>query len=127
MASMATKRLSKELLALQEKGCTAGVTLLSAPDLVTWYFTIEVLGESVFKVCRQPGNTYTHVADCLKPDESCTLSLQGEIFALRFTFSPRYPIESPEVVFVVDDRFQCVILPRAVVVFLELMMMTRLS
>lgn len=84
MASISTKRLAKELTGLQE-GCPAGITLLSADDLKTWILSIEVLGESVYKVCstRSLNNIlvygyYQHV----RP--------QGEVFALRFTFGPRY-------------------------------------
>jgi hypothetical protein len=36
---------------------------------------------------------------------------QGEIFALRFTFTDRYPMESPEVVFVVNEEFQAPLHP----------------
>jgi ubiquitin-conjugating enzyme E2 W len=64
--SISTKRLAKELTELKKEGCPAGITLVEADDLATWFLTIEVLGESVFK---------------------------GEVFSLRFKFSPRYPIE----------------------------------
>lgn len=50
MASISAKRLAKELTGLQE-GCPAGITLLSADDLKTWILSIELLGESVYKVC----------------------------------------------------------------------------
>ncbi|KAL7417778.1 ubiquitin-conjugating enzyme/RWD-like protein [Mrakia frigida] len=84
MSSIATKRLAKELFTIKDKGTPAGITLLHAEDLMTWYFTIEVLGESVYA---------------------------GEIFALRFTFGPRYPIDCPEVVWVVDDQFKAPVHP----------------
>ncbi|QRV91586.1 ubiquitin-conjugating enzyme [Ceratobasidium sp. AG-Ba] len=75
MSSIATKRLNKELKELldPEKGPPTGIRLINTDDLKTWILSIEVLGESVY---------------------------ESEIFALRFTFTDRYPMESPEVVFV---------------------------
>lgn len=80
MSSIALKRLGKELMIIKEKGTPAGeplllpvvlrpahgtcsltsalcpthsgINLLQADDLQTWYFTIEVLGESVYAVSR---------------------------------------------------------------------------
>jgi len=83
MSGISRKRLGKELVEIQ-KDCPAGITLLQADDLAVWLLSIEVLGESVYK---------------------------GEVFSLRFTFGPRYPIESPEVVFVVDGTHQAPIHP----------------
>ena len=55
------KRLTKELTELRKPGGTPeGCVLLQADDLQTWTFSIEVLGESVYK---------------------------GERFCLRFKFS----------------------------------------
>ena len=60
---LAAKRLTKELLDLRKPGGTPeGCVILQADDLTTWTFSIEVLGESVYK---------------------------GESFALRFKFSPQ--------------------------------------
>lgn len=67
---IASKRLAKELNELKLNGCPTGIELIKADDLQTWVFTVEVLGESVFK---------------------------GEKFALRFRFGDSYPLESPEV------------------------------
>ncbi|KAG8736898.1 hypothetical protein FRC10_008769 [Ceratobasidium sp. 414] len=39
------------------------------------------------------------------------LKTWGEIFALRFTFTDRYPMESPEVVFVVNEEFKAPLHP----------------
>jgi ubiquitin-conjugating enzyme E2 W len=83
--SIASRRLGKELVELKaNNGCPTGVTLVKADDFQTWYFTLEVLGETLYK---------------------------GEVFALRFTFSQRYPIEVPEVVFVVDEKYKAPIHP----------------
>ncbi|KAF8320611.1 UBC-like protein [Cantharellus anzutake] len=84
MASISNKRLAKELASIHEHGCPEGIKLLQADDLKTWFLSLEILGESLYK---------------------------GEVFALRFTFGPRYPIESPEVVFVVNDTYQAPIHP----------------
>ncbi|EUC65495.1 ubiquitin-conjugating enzyme E2 W [Rhizoctonia solani AG-3 Rhs1AP] len=86
MSSIATKRLSKEIKELldPEKGPPVGIKVLNADDLKIWTLSIEVLGESVY---------------------------QGEVFALRFTFTDRYPMESPEVVFMVNEEYQAPIHP----------------
>ncbi|KAF8679686.1 Ubiquitin-conjugating enzyme E2 [Rhizoctonia solani] len=86
MSSIATKRLNKELKELldPEKGPPVGIKVLNTDDLKVWTLSIEVLGESVY---------------------------QGEIFVLRFTFTDRYPMESPEVVFVVNEEYQAPIHP----------------
>lgn len=47
-----------------------GIHLLKADDLQTWFLSIEVLGDSVYK---------------------------GQVFALKFVFEPNYPIEAPQV------------------------------
>jgi len=78
MATFSSRRLTKELVGLREE-CPAGITLLSAEDLKSWTLSLELLGESLFK---------------------------DEVFALRFTFGSRYPIEAPEVVFVVNDKYK---------------------
>jgi len=84
MSSICVKRLSKELLELQTKDAPVGIQLLQADDFVNWKLSIEVLGESLYK---------------------------GEVFALSFKFSNHYPISSPEVVFVCDDRYQAPVHP----------------
>lgn len=76
---IASKRLAKELSDLRSGALPTGCTILQADDLQTWIFQIETLGETVFK---------------------------GERFALRFRFDDQYPIESPEVVFVVSDGWK---------------------
>jgi len=78
MAAIAPKRLAKELKELQTEGCPAGITMLACDNFEMWTLSIEVLGESVYK---------------------------GEVFALRFRFEPQYPIASPEVTFIVDNKF----------------------
>ncbi|KAI0252678.1 ubiquitin-conjugating enzyme/RWD-like protein, partial [Lactifluus subvellereus] len=54
-----------------------GIQLLQAEDLKTWYFSIEVLGESLY---------------------------QNEVFHLMVRFDPEYPFKSPAVQFVVSDK-----------------------
>ncbi|KAG8931423.1 hypothetical protein FRC03_011397 [Tulasnella sp. 419] len=81
-----TKRLTKELTELNGvKGTPpAGIQLVQADDFETWILSIEVLGESLY---------------------------QGEVFHLSFKFGPRYPIDSPTVMFVVDDAHKAPIHP----------------
>lgn len=79
MMRIASKRLGKELTDLKINGTPPGIGLLQADDLKEWTFSIEVLGESVFK---------------------------GDKFALRFRFTDNYPLESPEVVFIVDSNWR---------------------
>lgn len=83
---MSTKRLQKELAELNgTKGTPpTGISLLSADDLATWRLELQVLGESLY---------------------------QGETFAVEFRFGPRYPIESPAVVFVVDNKYKAPVHP----------------
>ncbi|KAG6918692.1 hypothetical protein DXG01_012510 [Tephrocybe rancida] len=52
------------------------ITLVKADDLETWWFTIEVMGESLY---------------------------EGEKYTLQFRFDANYPISSPAVQFVVTD------------------------
>ena len=70
---MSSKRLQKELNNIQ-KVLPPGITLVSAPDLREWQMDITVPENPLYKA--------------------------DENFRLRFTFSPSYPIEAPEVVFV---------------------------
>ncbi|KAG8904223.1 hypothetical protein FRC01_008822 [Tulasnella sp. 417] len=86
MAMMSTKRLQKELAELNGvKGSPpAGISLLSADNLALWRLELQVLGESLY---------------------------QGETFAVEFRFGPRYPIDSPAVVFVVNDKYKAPVHP----------------
>lgn len=86
-----------------------------------WVLSIRVLGESLYKVGSPrppslPGGCALR-ADPLFPlfwpfslsSVGCPSLAQGEVFALRFRFSNRYPIDSPEVTFVVaPGQYQCV-------------------
>ncbi|WAQ92830.1 hypothetical protein PtA15_17A312 [Puccinia triticina] len=65
----------EELSDLQDGGCPVGCSLIQADDLVEWKIKITGPAETVF---------------------------EHETFVLRFRFSPQYPIEAPEVVFVVS-------------------------
>ncbi|KAK9893884.1 UBC-like protein [Cystobasidium minutum MCA 4210] len=76
---LGSKRLAKELSKLQSDGPPVGCALVKADDLETWFLSIEVLGDSVY---------------------------QGEKFLLRFKFDNSYPMEAPEVTFVVDDKWK---------------------
>ncbi|KAJ4394199.1 hypothetical protein N0V93_003416 [Gnomoniopsis smithogilvyi] len=76
--SFQAKRLGKELLKIKES-LPAGITLVSADDLETWYLDVQVLD-----------------ANPLYLDKT---------FRLLFRFSEQYPIEPPEVTFVqLPDR-----------------------
>ncbi|GAA5955691.1 hypothetical protein JCM10213_003032 [Rhodosporidiobolus nylandii] len=80
MASrIAAKRLQKELTELQTRGPPTGCRIIQAENLEEWIIALQVLGESVY---------------------------EGEEFALRFRFSSQYPIDSPEVTFVVSSEFK---------------------
>ncbi|KAL1747330.1 ubiquitin-conjugating enzyme/RWD-like protein [Schizophyllum fasciatum] len=76
MASIASKRLAKELREIHTNGCPVGITLVQADDFEKWLFSIEVMGESLYK------------------DQS---------FLLQFRFDSQYPISAPAVQFVVDN------------------------
>ncbi|KIJ60106.1 hypothetical protein HYDPIDRAFT_161350 [Hydnomerulius pinastri MD-312] len=84
MASISTRRLHKELSEIRTEGCPCGITLLNADNYETWFFSIEVLGESLY---------------------------QGEVFKLMFRFDASYPISSPAVQFVVDQNSQAPVHP----------------
>lgn len=86
MAGIANRRLTKELAGLKA-GTAAGITLLDAEDLQTWMLSVEVLGESIYKVSCLISDGF--------PGRFFDLSLvydiiKGEVFALRFKFGPRY-------------------------------------
>eukprot|EP00929_Paragymnodinium_shiwhaense_P017738 TRINITY_DN127409_c0_g1_i1.p1 TRINITY_DN127409_c0_g1~~TRINITY_DN127409_c0_g1_i1.p1 ORF type:complete len:171 (-),score=22.28 TRINITY_DN127409_c0_g1_i1:174-686(-) len=72
VAPQFTKRLQKELQALQTKGSEEGVAIEDASNLREWKVTIT----------GAPGTLY-----------------ERERFTLRFAFPCGYPLESPEVVF----------------------------
>ncbi|KAK7064776.1 porphobilinogen deaminase, dipyromethane cofactor binding domain-containing protein [Favolaschia claudopus] len=88
-------RLAKELSEIKSEGCPVGeqpmillnllrlnlkfnlgINLVKADDFATWWFTIEVMGESLYK---------------------------SEVYTLQFRFDAQYPISSPAVQFVVTD------------------------
>lgn len=73
MASMANKRLGKELAKIQG-ALPPGISLVSAPDLKQWEMDIRVLDNPLYN-----------------PEED---------YRLRLAFSQSYPIEAPEVVFI---------------------------
>lgn len=64
---------------LRLQGTPEGCAIIRADDLQEWQFSIEVLGNSLY---------------------------QKEKFALRFRFTDSYPMESPEVVFIVTDGYK---------------------
>ncbi|KAI4525910.1 ubiquitin-conjugating enzyme/RWD-like protein [Schizophyllum commune] len=76
MSSIAAKRLAKELREIHMSGCPVGIKLVQADDFEKWIFSIEVMGESLYK------------------DQS---------FLLQFRFDSQYPISAPAVQFVVDN------------------------
>ncbi|KAF9015399.1 ubiquitin-conjugating enzyme/RWD-like protein [Cyathus striatus] len=89
MASISARRLAKELKEIQTEGCPVGklnfrYQFVKADDFATWWFTIEVMGESLY---------------------------QGEVYTLQFRFEPEYPISSPAVQFVVTDGREAPIHP----------------
>ncbi|PWY98190.1 UBC-like protein [Testicularia cyperi] len=81
---IATKRLGKELSELKLKGLPEGFQIIKAEDFSEWQFSIQVLGNSLY---------------------------EGQKFGLRFRFSDGYPMESPEVVFMVTDDFKAPVHP----------------
>nr|GAT46027.1 predicted protein [Mycena chlorophos] len=76
MASISSRRLQKELSEIHSEGTPVGIKLLKADDFETWWFSIEVMGESLYK---------------------------SEVYTLQFRFEPTYPIASPAVTFVVTE------------------------
>lgn len=64
---------SQELLKLETGALPPGISLVSAPDLHSWELDIRVLDTNPIYADR--------------------------VFRLKFAFSPKYPIEAPEVVF----------------------------
>ncbi|KAF2750756.1 ubiquitin-conjugating enzyme [Sporormia fimetaria CBS 119925] len=75
MPAFATKRLSKELSKMHTH-LPPGVTLVQADDFKEWLMDIRVMDANPL--------------------------YQDEVYRLKVTFSPKYPIEVPEVVFVKD-------------------------
>ncbi|KAL8871968.1 MAG: hypothetical protein Q9174_002321 [Haloplaca sp. 1 TL-2023] len=72
-ATFATKRLSKELTKVNQS-LPPGISLVSANDFTQWEMDIQVLDSNPIYL--------------------------DQTFRLRFRFSKNYPIESPEVTFV---------------------------
>ncbi|ORY19423.1 ubiquitin-conjugating enzyme/RWD-like protein [Clohesyomyces aquaticus] len=72
----ATKRLGKELSKMQS-GLPNGIELIKADDFKEWLLDIRVVDANPI--------------------------YQGEVYRIKFMFSPNYPIEAPEVVFVQDE------------------------
>mmetsp|Transcript_123725 Transcript_123725/g.385283 ORF Transcript_123725/g.385283 Transcript_123725/m.385283 type:complete len:151 (-) Transcript_123725:160-612(-) len=73
MALPFARRLQRELEALRARPVEEGIAVEDASDIARW--SVGVTGA--------PGTLYA-----------------GEHFTLRFAFPPRYPFESPEVVFI---------------------------
>lgn len=69
---------------LKSKGLPEGFELLKADDFQEWQFSIQVLGNSLYSDQR---------------------------FGLRFRFADTYPMESPEVVFMVTDGYKAPVHP----------------
>jgi len=84
MATISARRLAKELKEIHGEGCPVGIELVKADDFATWWFTIEVMGESQYK---------------------------EEKYTLQFRFDSQYPISSPAVQFVVTDGREAPIHP----------------
>ncbi|KZT08910.1 UBC-like protein [Laetiporus sulphureus 93-53] len=82
--AVSTRRLQKELREIETQGTPVGIKLLNADNFQTWLLSLEVLGDTVYV---------------------------GEIFALKFQFDTQYPISSPAVTFVVDDKYKAPIHP----------------
>ncbi|KAI0035250.1 UBC-like protein [Vararia minispora EC-137] len=78
MSSVYMRRLGKELMDIQCDGLPEGVRLLSADNMQSWFFTIQVLGQSLY---------------------------EGEVFALEFRFDNSYPFSAPAVLFVKDRTY----------------------
>ncbi|KAF1975768.1 ubiquitin-conjugating enzyme [Bimuria novae-zelandiae CBS 107.79] len=72
----ASKRLSKELIKLQDK-LPPGIALVKADDFREWLMDIRVMDDNPL--------------------------YSGQTYRLKFTFTQSYPIEAPEVVFVRDE------------------------
>ncbi|KAI0314257.1 UBC-like protein [Amylostereum chailletii] len=79
MSGVYTRRLGKELTEIQTQKLPEGIQLLKADDFETWFLSIEVLGESLYK---------------------------GEVFALMFRFDNSYPFSAPAVTFVADNYYK---------------------
>ncbi|KAM0756195.1 UBC-like protein [Meredithblackwellia eburnea MCA 4105] len=83
MSRIGSKRLTKELTDLHNGGVPAGCKLLKADDLETWEISLTI-EDSVYS---------------------------DEVFVLRFRFGKGYPIEPPEVTFVITDGYKAPIHP----------------
>ncbi|GAA5845699.1 hypothetical protein JCM3766R1_001141 [Sporobolomyces carnicolor] len=90
---ISAKRLTKELNDLRTNGPPAGCRIIQADDLETWIFGLRVLGDETETV---------YSGGLFGP----TIRFLSQEFALRFRFSTQYPIDSPEVTFLVSDPFK---------------------
>ncbi|KAJ7771945.1 ubiquitin-conjugating enzyme/RWD-like protein [Mycena maculata] len=99
MASIASKRLVKELSEIKSEGCPVGIHLIHSDDFSRWIFSIEVLGDSLYQV---------PLFDASLAFEVDWLS---EVHTLQFRFDLQYPISSPAVQFVVTDGKEAPIHP----------------
>ena len=80
-----------------------GIQLLQAEDLKTWYFSIEVLGESLYQVCLST-LIFNDPSPSIHPIWCSQIFFQNEVFHLMVRFDPEYPFKSPAVQFVVSDK-----------------------
>ncbi|GAA5877007.1 hypothetical protein JCM16303_006368 [Sporobolomyces ruberrimus] len=107
---ISAKRLTKELNDLRTNGPPAGCRIIQAEDLETWIFGLKVLGDETETVYF--GEEFALVAYTLQlagPSVIAVL-LTGQS-PQRFRFSTQYPIDSPEVTFVVADPFKAPVHP----------------
>jgi ubiquitin-conjugating enzyme E2 W len=74
---------------------TAGINLLKADDFSTWWFTIEVMGDSLYQVLL--------VFPVPDASDSSHARYKSEVHTLQFRFDAQYPISSPAVQFLVTD------------------------
>jgi len=84
MASISSRRLQKELNEIHKEGCPVGIEKVQADDFEKWLFTIEVMGDSLYK---------------------------DEKYTLMFRFDAQYPISAPAVQFVVGNGHEAPIHP----------------
>lgn len=125
MSGISSRRLAKELSGLKG-GCAAGINLIQADDFEIWILTVEVLGESIYKVfitkalCIWKSN----IAQPFLLGRSLCSEIQIWLaisYVMSITTVERRPpkgcapslvaIESPEVVFVVNDQFKAPVHP----------------
>ena len=71
-----------------------GIKLVQADDFEKWIFSIEVMGESLYKV---------RLISCGGQRLNAEHHYQDQSFLLQFRFDSQYPISAPAVQFVVDN------------------------